>query len=116
MSKESLKPSINTSKEGARNAEESNKLNPESVQEQTLGEQKEAGRRVLKDDAKLKGTRMARAGAAAAAVAGATVEAGIHVGTGIAKGVAGGNDRVGRHQSAFPPKNRTSELPRIRLK
>ncbi|MGX6960012.1 MAG: TolC family protein [Rickettsia endosymbiont of Pentastiridius leporinus] len=25
-------------------------------------------------------------------------------------------NRVGRHQSAFPPKNRTSELPRIRLK
>ncbi|HJD55943.1 MAG TPA: hypothetical protein LFW21_04840 [Rickettsia endosymbiont of Pyrocoelia pectoralis] len=91
MSKESLKPSINTSEEGVKNAKESNKLNPESVQEQTPEEQKEAGRRVLKDDAKLKGTRMARAGAAAVAVAGATVEAGIHVGTGIAKGVASGN-------------------------
>lgn len=91
MSKENLKPSINISEEGKKNAEESNRLNPESVQEQTTQEQKEAGRRVLKDDTKLKGTRMARAGAAAVAVAGATVEASIHVGTGIAKGVASGN-------------------------
>lgn len=104
MSKESLKSSINSPEEGGKNAEESNKLkpsintpegvniqNPEPVQDQeqpapSNSQEEKKTRKILKDDPKLKGTRMARAGAAATTLAGATAEAGYHVTAGI-KGV-----------------------------
>lgn len=112
MSKESLKSSINSPEEGVKNAEESNKLkpsintpegvniqNPEPVQDQeqpvpSNSQEEKKTRKILKDDPKLKGTRMARAGAAATALAGATAEAGYHVTAGIVKGVAKGGSKV----------------------
>ncbi|MCC8377926.1 MAG: hypothetical protein LN567_06055 [Rickettsia endosymbiont of Graphium doson] len=105
MSKESLKSSINSPEEGVKNAEESNKLkpsintpegvnvqNPEPVQDQeqpasSNPQEEKKTRKILKNDPKLKGTRMARAGAAATALAGATAEAGYHVTAGVVKGV-----------------------------
>lgn len=105
MSKESLKSSINMPEEGVKSAEESNKLkpsintpegvniqNPEPVQDQeqpapSNSQEEKKTRKILKDDPKLKGTRMARAGAAATALAGATAEAGYHVTAGVVKGV-----------------------------